>query len=383
MVQVALSLILLVGAGLLIGSLSQLQREDPGFETERLLSVQIQIPPAQYNTNELRALFFSDLLEQMEALPDITAAAASDRLPFQGDGPWNGLYRPEYPPETPSDILPANRRFISDGYFRTMGIPLLAGREFEPSDMLNSQPVVVVNRALVDAYFPDEDALGKTLVLRWGDGIHMKIVGIVEDVPQSGPGSNVPAMFYIPVRQYPQTTMQLTLRSLGDPAAITGAVRSLIREADRNVPIWNVSTMEQRLDSALTSQRFAAFLLGLFAAVALILAIIGLYGILAYFVNQRTYEMGIRIALGAGNSNMLWMVLRRGMTLTFIGVAIGLAGSLGFSILLEGLLFGTGMIEPATYAIVSVILIVISIVACLVPARRAVRVDPLIAIRSE
>ena len=381
--QVALSLMLLIGAGLLLRSFVQLQREDPGFVVEGLLSMQIQISPVQYNSGELRALFFADLVEQLEAQPNITSAAASDRLPFQGNGPYNGLFRPEYPPETQADLIPANRRMISDGYFRTMGIPVLVGREFESIDMLNSPPVVVINRSMAELCFIDEEAVGNSLVLPWGDGIEMEIVGIVGDVPQAGPGSQIPSMFYIPFRQYPQTNVQLIMRCLGDPAAMTGAVRNIIHDADGNIPIWNESTLEQRFRATFTGQRFTTLLLGLFALIAFILAIIGLYSILSYYVNQRTYEMGIRIALGAAKSQMLWIVLRKGLTLTSIGILIGLMGSLGFTVLLESMLFGTDAIEPITYATVSVILIAVSVLACLMPARRAVRVDPMIALRSE
>jgi predicted permease len=381
--QVALSLMLLIGAGLLIRSLVQLQREDPGFPVEGLLSLRIQVPAFQYSSPAEVELLYTGVLEELRALPDIADAAGTDRLPFQGNGPYNGLYRPENPPEKPGDLLPAFRRFVTDGYFRTMGIPVLTGREFEPSDAQGGAPVVVVNRALAESYFGEEDALGKILVLNWGDGVHLEIIGIVGDVPESGPGAQIPAFFYLPFRQYPQVTMQLTMRCVGDPLSLVGAVRTVIREAEPEAPIWDVATMEQRFDDTLVARRFLTILLGIFAAVALILASMGLFGVLTYYVSQRTYEMGIRIAMGAGRSSVVGLVLRKGLLLTLIGIGVGLAGGIGFSVLLESLLFETAPIDPVTYGLVSMILIAVSAGACLVPARRAIRVDPIITMRSE
>ncbi len=379
--QVGLSLILLISSGLLLRSLAHLQHTDPGVEVPRLLNLRLQIPAFTYDTEEKQVLFFTGLIEHLTARPEIAGAACADQLPFQGDGPWNGLHRPENPPEKPEDLLRAHRRIVSDGYFRTLGIPLLAGREFTATDAENSPPVVVVNRALAEAYFPGEQAMGKTLA--WGSDYIMEIVGIVGDVFESGPGSVVMPMFYLPFRKFPDATMELTVRATGTPEMLTTTVRQVIQEMDRNIPIWNVQTMESRFDATLAGNRLQTLLLGIFAAVALVMATMGLFGVLTYFVNQRTHEMGIRIALGAGRRQILGVVILRGLALTLIGIVVGLGGAVAFTGLLESMLFETPAVEPLTFLTTSVILALVAIVACLVPAGRAVRVDPLTVMRTE
>jgi len=380
--QVAFSLILLIVSGLLIRSFLRLQQVDPGMEPAGLLTMSVQLPAFTYTDPGQREQFFDETLEQIRALPGVLDASAVDGFPLYG-GLWNGIWPADRPPADASERIAATRRFAMDGYFRTLGVPVLAGRTFESTDRTGSQTVTVVSQTLAKQVFQDENAVGKILILPWGDGIPLEIIGVVGDLPDYGLGADFRPVFYLPNRQYPQTVLSLVIRVDGEPTALTPAIRTIIWEVDKDVPITNVSTIEARISGSTAGFRFQTLLFGTFAAIAIILASIGLYGVLAYFVSQRTREMGIRIALGAGPNDVMYEVIRRGVIWAGSGLAFGLLGGLIASMLLRSMLFATAPTDPLTYLLVSLFLALVAFLACLIPARRAVRVDPLIALRAE
>lgn len=380
--QIALSLTLLIGAGLLIRSFLKLQRVETGMEPDGILTMNVQLPQFTYSEPEQRERFFGDTLDRIRSLPGVVEASAVDGLPLYG-GLWNGIWPADRPPADASEQIAATRRFAMDGYFRTLGIPVMSGRTFLPTDRLDSPPVTVISRTLAEQAFPGESALGEILILPWGDGIPLEVIGIVGDLPDYGLGASYRPVFYLPNRQYPGTVLSLVIRIEGDAAVLVPAIRNTIHEMDKDVPITGMGTMEERISGSLAGIRFQTLLLGTFAAVAIILAAIGLYGVLAYFVNQRTREMGIRMAMGAGPREVMYAVVRKGLVWTGTGLVFGLLGGLMVSLILQSMLFETAPTDLLTYLLVSLFMVLIAFLACIVPARRAVRLDPVIALRNE
>jgi putative ABC transport system permease protein len=380
--QVALSLVLLIGSGLLIQSLTRLQRVDPGFDPDGVLTMEVQLP-AHYESAEAREGFFAGALERIRALPGVQDAAAADGFPPSG-GPWNYVWPRDRPPTNRAETPRATRRIAMDGYFRTLGVPVLAGRTFLPTDRDGAPTVVVVSRTLAERFFPGQEALGKVLNLPWTDeGIPLEIVGVVEDVCDYGLGAERRPIFYLPYRQYPGSTLRLAIRGSGEVASLTPAVRKAIWELEKDAPISDVGTLEASLFDSTSERRFQTGLLGGFAAMALLLASIGLYGVLAHFVGERTREIGIRMALGAAAPDVMKDVVRRGVTIAGSGIVLGLLGGLASARLLGSLLYATPPSDPPTYAAVSTLLAVVALAACLIPALRAARVDPIVALRHE
>jgi predicted permease len=381
--QIALSLTLLVGSGLLVRSFLHLTEVDPGFDPAGVITVDLQPPLFRYETGEALEQFFSGALEKISTLPGVEAASGTTYLPLAG-GPWNDVHVAGEPPADASELRAALRRRVMEGYFETMRIPLLAGRAFERADADGSPRVAVISRRLADEFFPAGDALGNTLVLpNWGEnGLPLGVIGIVGDVTDYGLGGEPVPVFYMPLRQQPAGSMRLAVRTGGDAAAAIMGVRGAIWEIDGDVPLSNVTLMETRLADSTSEDRFQATLLGTFAGVALLMSSMGLYGVLAFFVSQRTREVGIRMALGASSSDVMAAVVRRGMLLAAAGLGLGLLGGVGASYFLESMLFGTAALDPVTYGIVTAVLAVAALGACIVPARRALRVDPVEALRA-
>lgn len=380
--QVALSLTLLIGSGLLIRSFMRLQQVDPGMDAEGLLTMNLQLPAFSYQDPATRVQVFDTILARIKALPGVVDASATDGLPLFG-GLYNGIWRADRPPADASERIPATRRFVMDGYFRTLGVPILAGRTFEPTDQDGSPPVTVVSRTLVEQAFPNEDPVGKILILPWGEGIPLEIIGVVGDLPDYGLNAPLRPTFYLPNRQYPQANLNFAIRMGGEVTELVPAIRGIVREADEDVPITGTSTMADRLSSSTAGFHFQILLLGVFSAIAFILASTGLYGVLSYFVSQRTREMGIRIAMGAGPSQVMIRVIRMGVIWAGSGLLLGLLGGWGAAMLLRNMLFSTEPTDPLTYLLVSLALGLVAFVACLIPARRAVKVDPLVALRAD
>jgi predicted permease len=382
--QVALSLVLLIGSGLLIKSLYRLQHVTPGFNPRDVLTMAVQLPADRYREPIEQEQFFSDVLERIRALPGVRDASAVSRFPLRG-GYNNYIHSADRPPRDPAEQITGVRRRAMEGYFRTLQIPLLAGRAFEPKDRLGSRPVVVVSKTLVEKVFPGENALGKTLVLpNWGDnGLYLEIIGVVGDVKDYGLASENRPVFYMPFRQIPGSLMSLAIRVDGEPTELAPVVRSAVWDIDKDVPLSNIGTLGTMVSESMASERFQALLLGTFASVALVLTAIGLYGVLAYFVTQRRRELGIRMALGATRPTIVVEVIRKGLVMTIVGIGLGLLGSLAVSRLVTSLLFETASTDLFTYVLVSGFLIVVATAACLAPAFKAVRMDPVQALKME
>ena len=382
--QVALSLVLLIGSGLLIRSFASLTGADPGFDPRNLLSAEIRLPASEYPP-EQRVPLYTRLLENVRALPGVSGAALINQLPIRDPGNNIYVYDARQPPVSPSESLMAYTRSVMPGYFEAMRIPLLAGRGIRPSDTLEGPPVLVINQAMADALFPDENPLGQRVVITGRDPDSYEVVGVAGNVRISSLASGPTLAMYGAYYQSRLLTMRLAVRSAGDPALLAGALRSAIRELDRNIPVAELDTMESIIaaSSTVVQSRTATTSLALFAAIALLLATTGLYSLLAYYVNRRTHEIGIRMALGAGGGKVLQLILGRGLSLVAIGLAVGLAGALAATRLLAQQLYGVGQTDPITYLSASLLFVLVAVLACLIPAWRASRVDPLIALQAE
>jgi putative ABC transport system permease protein len=380
--QVALSVVLLIGAGLLIRSAQRLQHVDPGFDVSNRLTLDVQLPDFRYTDVQERSRVFGDLLKRLRGFPGVANAAAADQLPLFG-GPWNRVHRADRPPASNDDRTPATRRIVTDGYFETLGIPLLAGREFRPGDSFSERPVVMISQALADKLFPGENAVGREMVLPWGSGITMEILGVAADVSDDGVVAESSPVFYLPYHQYGSTTaMRFVIATDREPTAMLPSVRAAVHEIEQDAPVFNEGTMAGWLGESLSNARFSTALLLAFAVIALVLAATGLYGVMSYFVAERTREIGIRVALGAGPAEIIQWILAKGAVMTAVGMVVGLVAAVAASGLISTLLYGTSPLDGATYFSVLVVLTLTTFLACLIPAKRALHTDPTDAMRS-
>jgi len=383
--EIALSLVLVIGSGLLIKSFVRLTSVDPGFRAGKLITARISLPESQYREDHLVTAFFHDLVERMRAVPGVQSASIVSRLPLTG-GPGGDPFSIEGRLYDASGRTPqvANQQVVGAEYFRTMQIPLLAGRVFAERE---PQPVAVINQTMAYGFWSaaPSDAIGRRIVLgapRPG-AAWLTIVGIVGDVRNSSLDAPPLPQMYVPVEHAPARSMALVMRTAGDPESVISAVRAQIFSYDSNVPLYDIKTMAEREAVTVAQPRFQALLLGLFAALALALAAIGIYGVIAQSVAQRTHEIGIRIALGAQPASVLRLVLREGLVVGLGGLALGLAATLAVVRLLSGLLYEVPAFDPATFMSASVLLMAVVLAACYIPARRAARLDPMIALRWE
>jgi putative ABC transport system permease protein len=382
--EVALALVLLIGAGLMIKSFSQLQSVQPGFNPSRVLTMDIGLPGVKYPENHQVVAFFDHLEEKVASLPGVKAAAFATGLPFAGRDGYLAFVVEGRPPLPPEQVQDAQFSIVSDGYFQAMEIPLLKGRWFSSQDGDKAPSVALISQTMARRFFPDEDPIGKRVTL--GDpqtGPWLTIVGIVGDTRSEGLDAEPYPQMYQPYRQNPSRFMTLIARTATDPLSLVGAVRSEVRSLDQQQPISNVNTLEHLLSRSVARPRFNMLLLGIFAVTALVLATVGIYGILSYSVSERTHEIGIRMALGAERRDVLKLVVGQGVKLAVVGVAIGLIGALVLTRLMEGLLFGVSATDPLTFVAISLLLTGVAIVAAYLPARRATRVDPMVALRYE
>jgi putative ABC transport system permease protein len=384
--QVALSVILLFGSGLLLRSFVNLQRVDLGFRPDNLLTLQVQLPTYKYTSSDRVRQAWDEVRQRLGALPGVSAVGAVDRLPFLGRGPWNTVWAKERPPASIAEGSGATRRFITQGFFGAMGIGLRAGRVFEPADSRGGHLVTIINQRLAHDFFPGEDPIGRFLMLPFGDPpVPLEIVGVAADVSELGAGTDATPTFYLPAGLIPQTTMSILVRSAHDPLTLIGPVRQALRAMDPDIPISQVTTMSDRVTGTLAQPKFRATMVAIFALVSLVLAAIGLYGVLAYFVRQRSHDIGIRLALGARGGVVRGLVVSRGMVLVAWGCGIGaVAGLVGArAVSSQRWLFGVSSADPVTLASVIAALGLVALVACLVPAYRAARVDPAEVMRAE
>ena len=383
--QMALSLVLLVVTGLLLQSALRLQRVPPGFEPAGLLTLNVQIPDAGNNPVQPQ-LRFQALLERLRSLPGVAQVAGADQLP-PGGGPWNGVHRADRPPQSSSDLVPATRRTVTPGYFSTMHIPLVTGRDFAATDAPGSPPVTVISQALAQRLYPGENPVGRILTLPWGNGIPLEIVGVAGDVRDFGLAADFRPAFYLSGVQMGDrnsaSSLRLVIRTGGDPLALLPSVRAAIRELEKDAALFGAGTMEDRLSQTTARNRFSVALNGVFAAMAVLLAAFGLYGLTAFLVRQRTQEIGIRLALGAQLSHIHRLVIGQGMVLALAGILVGGAAALAATRLLGRQLYGIGTTDPLTLFLAALVLAGVALAACWWPARRAAKVNPIVALRAE
>ena len=382
--EIAMSFILLVGAGLLIKSFLHLREVRPGFKTDKLLTMRVSVPPGKYRENEARIQFFQQAINRIQSLPGVQSAGMVLSLPLGGDtfNVWRGYIR-EGRPATPEESDNAAYLATTPDYFRTLQVPLIAGRAFTDRDTDNTAKVVIVNETMARRLWPGQSPIGKHLTIWRDEKFPREIVGVVGETKRSL--DNDPSQqMYVPYAQDASwSSMSFVIRTSGDPASTSPAVRNEIRSLDKGAPVFNVRTMNDLLATSVAPRRTPMLLLSAFAAAALLLAMIGIYGVTAYYVTQRTQEIGIRMALGAQMSDVLKLVLRGGMTLAAIGIAVGLAGAFALTRWMTSLLFGVKPTDALTFIAVAVCLLVTALLACYLPARRATKVDPLVALRYE
>jgi len=381
--ETALAIVLLVGAGLLIRSFVRLQQVDVGFNPAQLLTAQIGLPRAQYAKPEQWISFYKQALERMNTLPGAQEAAVAVPLPLS-DSYINLAFEIEgRPPREKSDSPTADLVAISPNYFHVMQVPLMHGREFSDADSESGPKVCVISASLAQQLFPNESALGQRILIGYPTSSSRKIVGIVGDVKDSDLSARQSAQIYVPFVQNPFWAADIAVRAHGNPSSLSGALREQIRAIDSALPVSEVRPMMEAIESSVAQPRFRTTLLSLFGAAALLLAAIGIYGVLAYTVAQQTREIGIRMALGANPGRALRLVLGRGLRLAGAGTVIGVLAARMLTQLLNSLLFGISATDPLTFAAVAGLLLGVALVACYVPARRAMRVDPMVALRYE
>ena len=387
--EIALAMLLLVGAGLLFKSFARLSQVSPGFSTDHILIANIVRSPAAYSDRNVRLSFFDRLLEQVAALPGVRSVGAVSVLPVTGMGSALYFNIQGRPPRSPAEYTISGYRVVSAGYLKTMGVPLISGRWVEDRDREGAPGVVVVNSTFARTHFRDQSPIGQHIQLGASPGPNvpwMEIVGIIADVKQSLASESSSEM-YLPYRQadqlLPVTTLSLVVRTAADPLAQTNSLRSVVHNIDPNQPITAIRSMDENIAQSISQPRFRTVLLAVFAGIALVLAAVGIFGVMAYSVAQRTRELGLRIALGASRGRILQLVLAHGVRLTLIGVAIGLAATFLLTRYVSSLLFNVPPYDPMTLVGVVAALIVISLCACYLPARRATLVDPIVALREE
>jgi putative ABC transport system permease protein len=381
--EVALALVLLAGAGLLIRSFWRLLQVNPGFKPDHVLAMDIALPGAKYGQAKQQAAFFQQALQRIESLPGIVSAGAVLNLPLSGSNATTGIIPDDRPAPAPSDVPQIDYRIISSNYFRTLGIPLRAGREFTERDAPGSPAVTIINESLARRFWPNEDAVGKRLTIRETPPVSCEVVGVAGDVKHYRLDAEAKAELYVPYLQRPNDFMHLVVRTAADPLQSVGPVRRALAAVDKDQPVHNIKTMEKLFAESIAQPNFNLRLLVIFAAVALVLAALGIYGVVSYVVTQRTHEIGIRLALGARAPDVLKLVVKQGMSLAIGGVVLGLLASFALTRLMEGLLFGVRASDPPTLLVITLLLTSVALLACWIPARRAAKVDPLVALRHE
>lgn len=386
--EVALAMVLLVGAGLMIKTFARLQDQYAGMRAESVLTVRTQLPDRKYSEPVHRGAFYQQVLERVHSLPGVVAAGYTTAVPLEWKGGTNGITIEGRPAE-PGVLYDANHRQISADYFKAMGIGLRAGRYFTESDDAQSMPVVIINESMARGFWPNEDALGKRFkhVGMASSRPWLTIVGIVADVRQMGADVPVKAEMYMPYKQAATqpwyAPRSLVIRASGNPAGLAAAVTAKVHEVDPDQPVSNIRTLEEVLDEEVSQRRTGTILLGVFAGLAAVMAALGIYGVLSYFVTQRTPEFGVRMALGARSSDILRLVLVRGMGLALAGVGIGLAASFALTRLMASLLFEVSASDPVIFTLIALGVAAVALASCCIPARRAIKVDPMVALRYE
>jgi putative ABC transport system permease protein len=383
--EVAIALVLLVASGLTMRAFVRLTNVDPGFDAARVLTMRVVMPQSDFATADRRRAFVEDLQRALGALPGVERGALTSSLPLGGSNTATSFVVEGEPPPPPGRSAIANLSMVTPGYFETMRISCRAGRTFTERDGVpNTPPVAIVNESLARAHWAGADPVGKRI--SFGDGTKaawLTVVGVVADVRHQGLDVPVRQSIFVPHKQNPSAFMTLVVKASVAPLSLVDGVRRLIRERDRNMPISDVFTMERVVVRSMWNIRLFSWIFGVFGVVALVLAVIGVYGVVSYSVAQRSREIGIRMALGAGAPEVLAMVIRQGMVLALAGLAVGLVAALAATRVMRALLYGISPTDPLTFAAVIAVLVASALIACYVPARRATKVDPLTALRYE
>jgi putative ABC transport system permease protein len=381
--EVALTQMLLIGAGLMIKSFYSLQQVNPGFNADRILTMQVTLPPVKYAENNQIIAFYEQALTRIGALPGVQAAGAATSLPLTGNSISRRFTIDGRAPASTNERLSATYFAISPDYFRAMGIQLVSGRSFTNQDRDKSQQVIIINDTTRRRFWPNEEAIGKHISITAQAGVSREIVGVVADVKHSSLDAESGLEIYEPYLQSPWSFMALAVRTMADPLRLAPVVKDEILAIDKGQPVYDVKTMAQIVGDSVSQPRLYMLLLGIFAAIALVLSAVGIYGVMNYSVNQRKHEIGIRMAIGAQRSDILKMVVGQGMLLASIGVVIGVVAAFFLGRIIEMLLFGVSGRDLMTFVGLPVVLVLVSLLSSYVPARRATRVDPMIALRAE
>jgi putative ABC transport system permease protein len=382
--EIALAVVLLVGAGLMMKSLFRLLQTNVGFKTENVLTMTVILPSSKYTDPNKQINFNDQLRERVQSLPGVSGAGTVNILPVNS-GNTTRFFVDGDPIPAPGQEIEANIRTVSDDYFKALGVPVLAGRTFDARDIQNGQPVVIIGKTVADRVFAGRDPIGRRLRYSSFEGPGDLVVGVVGDVKITGLDEAIRPVLYYPFRQSSSTFANLVARTDSDPNVLAGAIRNEIRNLEPDAAILNVRTMDDMIAQTPASfmRRFPALVISIFAGVALLLASIGIYGVVSYSVSQQTHYIGVRMALGASPADILKMVLKQGLLLALLGVGIGVLAALGLMRLLSTLLYQVSTNDVTTFATVTGALFVVALLACYLPARRATKVDPLVALRYE
>ncbi|MGC2467279.1 MAG: ABC transporter permease [Candidatus Acidiferrum sp.] len=379
--EVALSALLLIGASLLLNTYFQLRATAPGFHANNVLALPLLLNGTRYQDAQKRVAFFEELMARAASTSGVASSGGIDIIPMSGDDSRTGISI-ENRPSTPDQPTRAHHRVVTPGYFETMEIPLLAGRTIRESDTSTSPPIAVINEAAAKEYWPDQDALGKRVKVG-GENSWREIVGVVANVKDFGLSEAVAPAMYLPLPQSPTAWMNVVMKTKRDPSDIATALKTEVYSLDKDQPVGSLVTLSKLIDNSIASQKLNLFLLSLFAGAALILAGAGVYCVLAFTITQRTHEIGIRIAIGARQNQVLRLIVGQGMLLVVAGLGAGILAALALTRLMRSLLFGVSATDPLTFAGVVALLSLVGLVACYLPARRATRVDPLLALRHD
>jgi putative ABC transport system permease protein len=383
--EIAMALMLLVGAGLLIRSFVRLLQVDPGFETDKVIALQVFIWD-KYKTPEQRLSYFDQAFERIKAIPGVKSAGAVSALPFLEhsiDSQAN-FSIPDQPSTTQEEELKAYSTVTTGEYFTTMSIPLLRGRLFTQFDNKDTAPVILINDSMARRFWPNDDPIGRKIVVgSFGKPMAREIIGVVGDSRHTGLDSNPRPEFFVPLLQNPFGSMTFVVKTSSDPIKLLPTLKSEIWSVNKDIPFYSIATMDQLISDSLGVRRFNLLLLGSFATIALVLAGVGIYGLISYSTGQRTHEIGVRMALGAQARDIVKMIIKDGASLVLAGIAFGMAGAFVMTRFLKGFLFGITATDPITFAAISLLLAAVALMATYIPARRATRVDPMVALRYE